>query len=53
MSREECELMKVFETKALERILRPKRNKGLGGLRKLPNAEDHDLSSPNMIRKIK
>jgi hypothetical protein len=45
--------MRVFENKVLGKIFGPKREKVMGGWRKLPN-EFHDLSfSPSIIRMIK
>jgi hypothetical protein len=42
--------LKVFESRMLRRIFGPRRNKTIGGSRKLHNDELHDLySSPNVI----
>jgi hypothetical protein len=44
----------VFETWVLAIMLGPKRDKIIGGLRKMHNEELHNLySSPNIIRMIK
>jgi hypothetical protein len=51
--REEHKL-RVFETKVLRRIFRPKRNEVTGGWRKLHYEELHDLySTPSIIRIMK
>jgi hypothetical protein len=44
----------VFENRVLRRIFGPKRDRVMGGWRKLPNEELHNLySSPSIIRNIK
>jgi hypothetical protein len=44
----------VFENRLLRRIFRPKREKAMGGWRRLHNEELHNLyASPNIIRIIK
>jgi hypothetical protein len=46
--------MKVFENRALRRILGPKRDEVMGGWRKLHNEELHDLYTlPSIIRVMK
>jgi hypothetical protein len=46
--------LKVFESRVLRRIFRPKRDEVIGGWRKLHNEEFHNLySSPKKIRTIK
>jgi hypothetical protein len=46
--------LRVFETKVLRRIFRPKRDEVTGGWRKLHNEELRDLlSSPSIIRILK
>jgi hypothetical protein len=51
--REERKL-RVFENRVLRRIFGPKRDRVMGGWRKLHNKELHDLySSPSIIRIIK
>jgi hypothetical protein len=46
--------LRVFENKVLRRIFGPKRDEVMGGWRKLPDNELHDLfSSPSIIRMIK
>jgi hypothetical protein len=51
-AREE-QTLKVFENRALRRILGPKRKEVVGGWRRLHNEELHNLyASPNVISKI-
>jgi hypothetical protein len=46
--------LRVFENGVLRRIIGPKRNKVIGGWRKLHNEELHGLySSPSIVRVIK
>jgi hypothetical protein len=46
--------LKVFEKRMLRSIFGPKRDEVIGGWRKLPNEELHNLyGSPSIIRKIK
>jgi len=46
--------LRVFENRALRRILKPKREEVAGGWRRLHNEELHKLNaSPNVIRVIK
>jgi hypothetical protein len=46
--------LRVFENKVLRRIFGPKRDKVMGGWRKLHSEELRDLySSPSIIRMIK
>jgi hypothetical protein len=45
--------LRVFEDRALKRIFGLKRDKVMGGWRKLHNEELHNYSSPSIIRMIK
>jgi hypothetical protein len=46
--------LRVFENRVLRRIVGPKRDKVMGGRRKMLNGEIHYLySSPSIIRMIK
>jgi hypothetical protein len=46
--------MRVFENRVLRRIFGPKRDEVIGGWRKLPNVELHNLyCSTSIIRMIK
>jgi hypothetical protein len=46
--------LRVFENRVLRRIVGPKRDKVIGGWRKLRNEELHNLyCSPSIVRMIK
>jgi hypothetical protein len=50
----EDQRLRVFVNRVLRRIFLPKRDEVMGGWRKLPKEELHDLySSPSIIRIIK